>query len=111
MAFQGRFIDRGQMDIRSALGLTNPTAIVGALAEAHEALGKAVARKQSAVRRWRDALLEGDLQESIAARAELGAAVVALERAEALIERLSLNLSSQSLRAAVPHPGTLREAP
>ncbi|MDP4022424.1 hypothetical protein Q8W71_07305 [Methylobacterium sp. NEAU 140] len=81
------------MDLRTLLSATAPAAIGSALGTAQAALGAAVAQRNAAQRRWKDALLGDDLGESIAARAALGAAGVDVERAEAVVERLTGRLS------------------
>lgn len=85
------------MDLRSLLSASAPAAIGSALGQAQSALGAAVAQRNAAQRRWRDALLGDDLAETISARAALGAAAVDVDRAEAVVERLTGRLSGVPL--------------
>ena len=71
----------------------DPVAIASSLGAAQASLGAAVTARNAANRRWRNALLGDDLAETIAARAALSVAGVEVDRAEALIERLSERLS------------------
>ncbi len=63
------------------------------LGVAQASLGAALTARNAAKRRWQNALLGDDLAETIAARAALSVAGVEVDRAEALIERLSERLS------------------